>query len=34
MAMAPTGDKGVVFDCCGNLVTLDCLRDAFGLDIP
>lgn len=29
----PGGDRGVVFDCCGNVVTYACLRDAFGIDI-
>ena len=33
IAKAPTGDKGVLFDCCGNLVTLACLRDSFGIDL-
>jgi hypothetical protein len=34
LAEAPAGDRGLAFDCCGNLVTFDCLRDAFGIDLP
>jgi hypothetical protein len=33
IVMLETGDKAVDFDCCGNYVTLQAMRDCFGVDL-
>lgn len=31
--IAHSGEKGVRFECCGTVVTIAAMRDAFGIDL-